>query len=345
VEGLFFAALEEGWEMKPEKQLSLALAAILGVILMGTAGYMAIEGWGILDATYMTIISLTTVGFGEVQPLSQQGKFFTIALILGGVATVTGTITIGTQILLAGQLQKVMGRKKLEKEIKKLHNHYIICGHGRMGKIICHEFARKPVPFVVIEENIEVFKRISSGILAIQGNASEESVLLEAGIKKARGLVSVASSDADNVYITLTAIGLRPDLYIVARAGEAGSEQKLLRAGASKVVSPYTIGGTGIANAILRPAVVDFIELVTKREHLELQMEEVLISKGSSLAGKTILEAGVRQRLGIIVVAVKKEEGLMEFNPSSSTGIESGDRLIVLGGGESLARLEALAGS
>jgi voltage-gated potassium channel len=153
----------------------------------------------------------------------------------------------------------------------------------------------------------------------------------------------VASSDADNVYITLTAIGLRPDLYIVARAGEAGSEQKLLRAGASKVVSPYTIGGTGIANAILRPAVVDFIELVTKREHLELQMEEVLVSQVSPLAGKTILEAGVRQRLGIIVVAVKKKEGLMEFNPSSSTGIEAGDRLIVLGGGESLGQLEALA--
>jgi voltage-gated potassium channel len=329
--------------MRPEKQLSLALAAIVGVVLLGTAGYMVIEGWGVLDAAYMTIISLSTVGFGEVQSLSQQGKLFTIALILGGVATVTGTFTIGTQILLAGQLQKVMGRKKLEKEIKKLQNHYIICGHGRMGKIICHEFARKPVPFVVIEENLDVFQKISNSILAIHGNASEESVLLEAGIKRARGLVSVASSDADNVYITLTAIGLRPDLYIVARAGEAGSEQKLLRAGASKVVSPYTIGGTGIANAILRPAVVDFIELVTKREHLELQMEEVLVSQVSPLAGKTILEAGVRQRLGIIVVAVKKKEGLMEFNPSSSTGIEAGDRLIVLGGGESLGQLEALA--
>jgi voltage-gated potassium channel len=331
--------------MKPETQLSLALAAIVGVIVIGTGGYMAIEGWGLLDATYMTIISLSTVGFEEVHPLSQQGKFFTIALILGGVATVTGTLTIGTQILLAGQLQKVMGRKKLEKEIKKLKNHYIICGHGRMGKIICHEFARKPVPFLVIEEDLDVFKKIPNSVLAIQGNASEESVLLEAGITRALGLVSVASSDADNVYITLTAIGLRPDLYIVARAGEAGSEQKLLRAGASKVVSPYTIGGTGIANAILRPAVVDFIELVTKREHLELQMEEVLIGKGSSLAGKSILESGLRQRLGIIVVAVKKKDGLMEFNPSSSTGIEAGDRLIVLGGGENLARLEALAGS
>ena len=329
--------------MKPEKQLGLALAGIAGILLIGTAGYVAIEDWSVLDAVYMTVISLTTVGFQEVQPLSEKGKIFTLAIILGGVATATATVTIGTQILLAGQLQKVMGRRKLEKEIKKIEGHYIIAGYGRMGRIICTEFQRKPVPFVVIEENPDVFNRLPRDILAIQGNASEEDVLLEAGIKRARGLVSVASSDADNVYITLTATGLRPDLYIVARAGESGSEQKLLRAGASKVVSPYTIGGTGIANAILRPAVVDFIELVTKREHLELQMEEVLVGVRSSLGEKTILEAGIRQNLGIIVVAVKKKNGYMEFNPASDTMISEGDRLIVLGGGESLARLDSLA--
>ncbi|MFC1657311.1 potassium channel family protein, partial [Candidatus Moduliflexota bacterium] len=268
---------------------------------------------------------------------------FTLALILGGVATVTITLTIGSQILLAGQLQRVLGRRKLEKEIKKIRDHYIICGYGRMGKIICREFQSKPVPFIVIEKDAEHFRGIPADILAIQGNATEESVLLEAGIERARGVVSVASSDADNVYITLTAVGLKPDLYIVARAGEVGSERKLLRAGASKVVSPYVIGGTGIANAILRPAVVDFIELVTKREHLELQMEEVLIAEGASLDGKTILETGLRQSLGIIVVAVKKREGHMEFNPSPQTKIEEGDRLIVLGGGEGLVNLEKLA--
>jgi voltage-gated potassium channel len=329
--------------MRPEKQLGLAVTAIVGVLLTGTIGYVVIEGWNVLDSAYMTIISLSTVGFGEVRPLSDQGKLFTLALILGGVATVTATVTVGTQIILAGQLRKVMGRRKLEKGIRKIAGHYIICGYGRMGRIICTEFLRKPVAFVVIEENPDVFKRISGDVLAIQGNAAEEEVLLEAGIKKARGLVSVASSDADNVYITLTATGLRPDLYIVARAGETGSEQKLLRAGASKVVSPYTIGGTGIANAILRPAVVDFIELVTKREHLELQMEEVLVESSSTLGDKTILEAGIRQNLGIIVVAVKKSDGYMEFNPASDTRIGRGDRLIVLGGGDSLSRLEELA--
>lgn len=329
--------------MRPEKQLVLAFSSIICIMLIGTLGYVFIEEWSALDSLYMTIISLTTVGYGEVQPLTPQGKVFTLALILGGFATFTTTLTVGTQILLAGQLQKFMGRRKLEKEIKKIRDHYIICGHGRMGKIICKEFARKPVPFVVIENRLDEFQRIPSDILAIGGNAAEEKVLLEAGIDRAKGLVSVASSDADNVYITLTAVGLRPDLYIVARAGEPGSEQKLLRAGASKVVSPYAIGGTGIANAILRPAVVDFIELVTKREHLELQMEEVMIGEKSPLAEKNILDSGLRQRLSIIVVAVKKVDGHMEFNPSSQTIIEQGDRLIVLGGGENLARLEDLA--
>jgi voltage-gated potassium channel len=321
----------------------MAVGSILGVVVCGTAGYVLIEGWSVLDSLYMTIISLTTVGFREVGPLSSEGKLFTLAIILGGVATVTTTLTIGSQILMAGQLQKFMGRRKLEKEIRSIKNHYIICGYGRMGKVICREFQRKPVPFVVIEKDMETFQGLPGNILAIQGNASEESVLLEAGIERAHGLVTVASSDADNVYITLTASGLRPDIYIVARAGEAGSETKLLRAGASKVVSPYTIGGTGIANAILRPAVVDFIELVTKREHLELQMEEVQIGENSILAGKTILDAGLRQQLGIIVVAVKKGDGRMEFNPSSHTLVEAGDRLIVLGGGDNLAALEKKA--
>jgi voltage-gated potassium channel len=321
----------------------LGLSAIGGVILSGTIGYMAIEGWSLLDSLYMTIIALSTVGFGEVHPLSSEGRVFTLLLLLGGVATVTMTLAFGTQILLAGQLQIVLGRRKMEKDIKNIKDHYIICGHGRMGKIICREFMNRPVPIVIIEQDREVFQKIPGTALAIHGNASEESVLIEAGIERAKGLVAVASSDAANVYITLTAVELRPDLYIVARAGESGSEKKLLRAGASKVVSPYVIGGTGIANAILRPAVVDFIELVTQREHLQLQMEEVFVTEGSSLVGKNILEAGIRQTLGIIVVAVKSKEGLMEFNPSSETTITTGDRLIVLGAGENLGRLERLA--
>jgi len=328
---------------RPWRRVALLLALPIGVTLAGVAGYALIEGWGLLDALYMTVISLATVGFQEVHPLSAAGRFFTILLILGGVVSVGVALSIGSQIILEGQFEKVMGRRKVEKEIGRLRDHYIICGYGRMGRVISREFAKKPVPYVVVERDPAILHEIDPGVLTIHGNATEDETLRRAGIEHARGLVSVVSSDADNVYIVLTATGIRPDLYIVARAGEEGSEQKLLRAGASKVVSPYAIGGAGIANAILRPAVVDFIELVTRREHLELQMEEVLVARGSPLAGRTVLETGLRQQYGVIVVAVRKLNDHMDFNPAPEYRIEPGDRLIVLGAGTKLEALGRLA--
>jgi voltage-gated potassium channel len=326
-------------------RFALSFGALAAVVVAGTAGYILIEGWPALDALYMTVISLSTVGFGEVHPLSPAGKVFTMLLILGGVAAVTTALSIGSQIVLEGQLEKVLGRRKVEKEIGRLSDHYVICGYGRMGRVISREFLKKPVPFVVVEGDPEIFKTIDPEMLAILGNATEDAVLRRAGIERARGLVSVVSSDADNVYIILTATGIRPDLLIVARAGEEGSEQKLLRAGATKVVSPYAIGGAGIANAILRPAVVDFIDLVTRREHLELQMEEVLVAPRSRLAGRSILETGLRQHYGVIVVAVRKRDDRMEFNPPPEYQVVAGDRLIVLGAGAKLAELGELAGA
>lgn len=325
------------------RRIFVALAVLAGVTLSATAGFMAIEGWGPLDAFYMAVITMTSVGFGEVHPLSQAGKLFTVLVILGGVAIVAMFLSYGSQVVFEGQLERFMGRRRMEKDVARLRDHYIICGYGRMGRVISREFAKKPVPFVVIESHPEVFREIDPGMLCICGNAEDDAVLREAGIERARGLVTVVSSDADNVYITLTAAGLRPDLYIVARAGDEAAERKLLRAGASKVVCPYAIGGTGIANAILRPAVVDFIELVTRREHLELQMEEVLIGAGSTLAGRTILDTGLRQNYGAIVVAVKKGDERMRFNPAPEDRLERGDRLIVLGAGEKLDEIAKLA--
>ena len=323
--------------------LEVTLSLLVVVTLGGSLGYMAIEGWGPLDAFYMTVISLTSVGFGEVHPLSPAGKLFTVLVILGGVAVVAVALGYGSRFVLEGQLLRIMGRRKMEKEITRLRDHYIICGYGRMGRVISREFLKKPMPFVVVERDPEIFDSIDPGVLAICGNAADDAVLQSAGIERARGLVSVVSSDADNVYITLTAAGMRPDLYIVVRAGEEGAEKKLLRAGASKVVCPYAIGGAGIANAILRPAVVDFIELVTRREHLALQMEEVLIARSSSLAGHSILETGLRQKFGAIVVAVKKDNDHMQFNPAPEHRINAGDRLIVLGAGEKLDEIARLA--
>jgi voltage-gated potassium channel len=323
----------------------VTLILLVVVTLGGTLGYMAVEGWGLLDSFYMTVISLTSVGFGEVHPLSNAGKLFTVLVILGGVAVVAMALGFGSRIVLEGQLERLMGRRKVEKEIARLRDHYIVCGYGRMGRIISREFQKKPVPFVIVERDPEIFRSIDPGVLAICGNAEEDAVLKSAGIERARGLVSVVSSDAENVYITLTAAGLRPDLHIVARAGDEGAERKLLRAGATKVVCPYAIGGSGIANAILRPAVVDFIELVTRREHLELQMEEVRVAPTSPLAGRSILQTGLRQRYGAIVVAVKKGNDHMQFNPEPDHRIESGDRLIVLGAGEKLGEIARLAAS
>ena len=323
--------------------LSVTLGLLVVVTLGGTLGYVVLEGWSPLDAFYMTVISLTSVGFGEVHPLSPAGKLFTVLVILGGIAVVAVALGYGSRIVLEGQLERVMGRRRMEKEIARLRDHYIICGYGRMGRVISREFKHKPIPFVVVERDPEIFKNIDPGMLAICGNAEEDAVLQAAGIAYARGLVSVVSSDADNVYITLTAAGLRPDLYIVVRAGDEGAEKKLLRAGASKVVCPYAIGGAGIANAILRPAVVDFIELVTRREHLELQMEEVLVAPMSLLAGHSILATGLRQKFGAIVVAIKKGNDHMQFNPSPEHRISAGDRLIVLGSGEKLDEIAKLA--
>ena len=323
--------------------LAATLGLLVAVTVGGTLGYMLIEGWSLLDAFYMTVISLTSVGFGEVHPLSPAGKLFTVLVILGGVAVVAVALGYGSRIVLEGQLERLMGRRRMQKEIARLRDHYIVCGYGRMGRVITREFRTKPVPFVIVERDPEIFKGIDPGVLAICGNASEDAVLQAAGIARARGLVSVVSSDADNVYITLTAAGLRPDLYIVVRAGDEGAEKKLLRAGASKVVCPYAIGGAGIANAILRPAVVDFIELVTRREHLELQMEEVLVAPSSPLAGRSILETGLRQKYGAIVVAVKKGNDHMQFNPSPEHQMNAGDRLIILGAGEKLDEIAKLA--
>jgi voltage-gated potassium channel len=329
---------EDRWR----RQFLLAILLVVVVFFTGVLGYVTIERWSPLDATFMTVITLASVGYGETHPLSPSGRVFTIFLITFGVVAIAFVISTGSNVILEGQLDNLMGRRKLEKEIQKLKRHFIICGYGRMGRVICQELAKKKIPHVVIESHPEVIGAIPERALVIHGDATQDAVLLKAGIRQARGLVSVVSTDAGNVYITLTARGLCPDIYIVARAGEEGSEKKLLRAGANKVISPYIIGGGTIAQALLRPAVVDFIELVTQSEHLDLQMEEIEITSASSLCGVTLPESGIRQKLNIIVVAIKKAAGHMVFNPSAPTVLESGDHLIVLGGAENLATLEAI---
>lgn len=320
--------------------LSLPVLLVVG----GTAGYQVIEGWGVQDALYMTVITISTVGFHEVHPLDPRGQLFTIFLVMGGVFTVFYAGVEVVRAILEGELQEILGRKRMERSLGELKDHFIVCGLGRMGRLVCKEFAARGLPFVVIDRQEELIKgfEMPPGI-GLQGEATDDAVLKRAGVERARCLVTAAASDADNLYITMSARLLNDKLYIVARAEDERAESKLLRSGASRVVSPYMIGGQRVALAVLRPSVVDFIELATRSEHLELQIEEVTIRKGSRLAGRDIKGSQIRQDLGIIIVAVKKPGGRMLFNPDSDQVLEAEDVLITLGHRQQLDRLDALS--
>ena len=324
------------------KRLIFALIFITCVVIAGSAGYMLIEGWSCLDSLYMTVITIASVGYKEIHDLSPNGRIFTIILIISGVGSVTYALTTIAKIVVEGEIQEIFGRKRLEKKIKELKNHYIVCGYGRMGRIICRELKEKDIKFVVIEKEPDTFES-GEETLVLKGDATKDENLKEAGIEKAKGLISVLPTDAENLFVVLSARELNPKLFIVARAGEEGSEQKLLRAGADRVVSPYHIGGLRIAHTVLKPAVVDFIEFATKSGNIDLQMEEITVQNNSKLAGLTLDECGIGRDLGIIVVAIKKASGDMKFNPTFRTAIKAGDTLIALGEIPKLKTLEDMA--
>lgn len=327
--------------MDPVRHLKISLFVMLMLVSFGTSGFMAIEKWRFLDALYMTVITLGTVGFKEIHDLSDSGKIFTMLLIVFGVSVLGYIVGSLAQIMFEGQIQRIVGRKRVEKLIDELKDHYIICGFGRIGSLICKEFKANALPFVIVEKSIETLEKLDEeGYLHMRGDATLDESLLKAGIKRAKGLISVVTSDTENVYITLTARGLNPDLYIMARSGEEGSDLKLKRAGANKVVSPYIIGGSRMAQSILRPNVVDFIEIATGSEHMDLQMEEITIPDHSAFAGETLVSSGIRKEIGVIIVGIKKSHGKMVFNPHSESKIEGGDTLIVLGEPQSIAKLE-----
>jgi voltage-gated potassium channel len=330
--------------MKIRQRLIRPFIAIIGVISFGTIGYSVIEKWSLFDSLYMTVITLTTVGYEEVHTLSREGRFFTIILVLSGVGAMFYTLGVAARMIIEGEIRDILGRKKLSKAIENLKNHYIVCGYGRMGRIICNEMAENGAPFVVVEKEPEILASIDKEILVLNGDATQDSVLKDAGIERARGLISVLSSDADNLYVVLSARGLNPKLKIVVRAVEEGSRHKLLRAGADNVISPYYIGALRIAHTVLKPAVVDFLEFATRSKNLELQIEEVRVKSNSSIIGKALDECGIRKELGIIIVAIKRESGEMEFNPTSTSVIRQGDTLIAMGEKTQLKVLEKLVG-
>ncbi len=329
------------------KKLWIVICLILVIFVTGTLGYIIIEDYEPLDAFYMTVITIATVGFKEIKEPSIYGKIFTSILILFGVSTVAYGYSVITSIIIEGELKQIWVLKRRKKMIEKLKDHYIICGFGRMGNYICKRLREQNIPFVVIEKDPTNELRLEAeNYLYLIDDSTREDTLISAGIYRAKGLVSVVSSDADNVFIVLTARQLNPDIYIISRAAEENSEQKMIKAGANKVISPYTIGGERMALAILKPSVVDFIEITTggKREKgSSLKMEEILVLESSSLCGKTLLESRIRELTETIIIAIKKNDGRMEFNPKPRYRIEAGDIFIALGNNEHLSKLEDLA--
>lgn len=320
-------------------KLRLALIILFTVLITGTLGFYFIEGWSLIDSFYTTVTTMATVGYGDFTPRTSIGKIFTIAVIVFGVGTMLYSFSLITEIIIEGRLRRILGRGKLQKIVDRMNNHYIICGCGRIGFLICRELAGEKVPFVVVDNNPEIIQKIQDeGFIYFKGDATQDKTLIEAGIKRAKGIVCVLPTDAENLYVILTAKELNQDIYILSRSEEEESERRLIRAGADRVMSPYSLGGSRMAMAILRPAMLDFIEITTRRQSLELRMEEISVCEGSPIIGKSLEESGIRQRYGLIIVAIKKDSGKMIFNPLANYIIASGDRLVAMGEEENVKR-------
>jgi voltage-gated potassium channel len=329
----------------PLRRFIYPLAAILATVLFGTVGYRAIEGWSWFDGLYMTVITLATIGYGETHPLTPAGRAFTIALVVVGVTVFGFLISILTKAVVETEIASVLGRRRLYKDISQLKDHYILCGAGRVGARVIDELKRKGVDYLVIERDEMVAEKLlTKGHLVLIGDATDETVLEGARVRAAKTLITAASTDAENVYITLTARGMNPTLYIVTRANDQAAERQLLRAGANKVISPVLIGSHRMAQAALTPAVADFLELTTMTESLDLYFEQVPVAKGSMLDGKQIKDSRIRSDHKAMVVAITPLQGEMIFNPDGEQTLRAGDLIIAIGTRAGLQKLAEIAG-
>lgn len=328
-------------ERKSHFTFSLILTAAL--VLIGTSGYMIIEGWPVSDAIYMTIITLATVGYGEVHQVSGVGRIFTIFLIVAGVGYFMYVVGLLVQFLVEDRIRVILGRRKLDKQIAKLTEHYIICGYGRIGRVLARYLTERYLNVVIIEKNESRQAAMDEdGVLYLIGEATDESLLLRAGIKDAKGLITAVATDADNVFLTLIAKQLNPGLFIVARAIQNTAKRTIQAAGANKVISPYDLGARRMAHAILRPTVIKFLELAFTDENTDVQVEEIRVRSTSRLLNVALKDAGIRQQLDLIILTIKKADDTMIFNPKADTRIETDDTLVVVGRAKSVSQLEQM---
>ena len=329
--------------MNPFRRLLPALIMLFVVVIVGTIGYRLIESWSFLDSLYMVIITLFTVGFQEVHALSPLGKLFTIVIIVAGVGVAVYAGTQLVEIIIEGEILGYSRRRKMDKKIKDMKNHYIICGYGRTGHQVGAEFDAARVPYVVVDRKQGIEEQLGPrNIPYIVGDITSDENLIKAGIKAARGLITTADSDVANLYVTLSARVLNPNLYIVARASEIETENKLVMAGANRVIAPYYISGKRMAALATRPVTSDFLDMVMHGESLEFSLNEVTIPDNSPLINKTISEAEIRHKSGALVLAIRRADGTFDLQPDSSSPIAKGDTFVVIGTQDQAVELDKM---
>lgn len=321
--------------------LALAVTAAIG---LGTAGFMLIEGFSFLEAIYMATMTVTTIGYGEVRPLSQAGRVFNTLYMLVG----SGTLLVGTGIITATifefQLEELFRKRRIKRMITNLKDHVIICGLGRVGRGAAAELQRSGVPFVIVDSNDErVEWAIKQGMLAVSADATRDETLREVGIGQARGLIASLASDADNLFLTLSAKQLNAAVMVTARVNEDEAESKLRRAGADSVFAPYHFTGSRLAQFVMRPHVTQFLDFTTQSAGLNIAIEQVRVGSGSQVVSKSLRELShIRKELGVSVLAIRRSDGRMVFNPGAEETIDENDFLIVMGAPDSLRKLERL---
>jgi voltage-gated potassium channel len=305
---------------------------ILVVLAIGTVGYWLLEGWSLFDSLYMTVITISTVGFREVREMSNAGRVLTLVIILVGVSVAAYGLSGLMDDLVENRIRRMLGRRRLEKRIEKMREHIIVCGYGRMGRMLCQELAALKAPFLVIEHDARrTALADESDHRYLLGDARRESVLLSAGIERGRALVAALATDADNLLLTLTAKGLNERIQVVSRCEAPEKEKSFLRAGASQVISPQAIGARRAANLLVKPHVTDFFDVATQSGNVEFVIDQRQIKEGSPFAGRTLQESDLRRQTGLIVLAIRRADGRMLFNPPPDSLMQAGDTLVTVG--------------
>ena len=322
----------------------LVIAGLLGIILVvGTTGFVLIDGYSWFDAFYMTLTTITTVGYGEILPLDRAGRIFNSFLIFFGVTTMFLAVGAMTQTIIEFELEDRYGKRRKRRMIDQLHDHFIVCGYGRVGRNASFEFQRANIPFLVVDRNeARVAKATDAGMLAIVADATRDDSLREAGVVKAKGLIAALPSDAENLFIILSAKTLNPRLTVVTRASEEEAEEKMRRAGADTVFTPYAMTGRQLADSLLRPHVVEFLDFGRSNMGPKVTMEQVCVSANAELTTKTLGELMELRKTGVIVLAIRKRRGETIFNPPPEFEISAGDFLIVMGERPNLQKLEQI---